>query len=156
MNCKFYIKLDLIDISSTWRNVSYLSLIQLNSSDFLLTMVFDYNISILVHSLFSWNYLRKTSEVFILFQCWLMVWSSWLMLISILWKMYAVARAQITFQKYLPCQSTVLKNIELVRELGMNPKVGGSSPPQVETFSVSKSSTLAQEHRQSMILPAHS
>ena len=28
----------------------------------------------------------------------------------------------------------------------MNPKVGGSSPPQVETFSVSKTLTLSQEH----------
>ena len=28
----------------------------------------------------------------------------------------------------------------------MNSKVGGSSPPQVETFSVSKTLTLSQEH----------
>ena len=33
-----------------------------------------------------------------------------------------------------------------VRAFGMNPKVGGSSSPQVETFFVSKTSTLSQEH----------
>ena len=40
------------------------------------------------------------------------------------------------------------------------PKVGGSSPPEVETFSVSKTSTLSQDHpfvsRKWMLLPAHS
>ena len=35
---------------------------------------------------------------------------------------------------------------QVVRAFGMNPKVGGSSPPQVETFSVSKSLTLSQEY----------
>ena len=43
---------------------------------------------------------------------------------------------------------------------GMNPKVGGSSPPQVETFSFSKTLTLSQEHpfvcRKWMQLLAHS
>ena len=32
---------------------------------------------------------------------------------------------------------------EMVRAFDMNPKVGGSSPPQVETFSVSKTLTLS-------------
>ena len=35
---------------------------------------------------------------------------------------------------------------QMVRAFGMNPKVGSSSPPQVETFSVSKTLTLSQEH----------
>ena len=35
---------------------------------------------------------------------------------------------------------------QVVRAFGMNPMVGGSSPPQVETFSVPKTSTLSQEH----------
>ena len=35
---------------------------------------------------------------------------------------------------------------QVVRAFGMNPKVGSLTPPQVETFSVSKSSTLSQEH----------
>ena len=47
-----------------------------------------------------------------------------------------------------------------IRAIGMNPKVGRSSPPQVETFSVSKTLTLSQEHpfvcRKWMLLPAHS
>ena len=34
---------------------------------------------------------------------------------------------------------------QMVRAFCMNPKVGGWSPPQVETFSVSKSLTLSQE-----------
>ena len=42
----------------------------------------------------------------------------------------------------------------------MNPKIGGSSPPQVETFFGYKTSTLSQEHpfvsRKWMLLPAHS
>ena len=33
-----------------------------------------------------------------------------------------------------------------VRAFGVNPKVGGSSPLQVKTFSVSKTLTLSQEH----------
>ena len=48
----------------------------------------------------------------------------------------------------------------MVGAFDMNPKVGGSSPPQVETFSVSKTLTLSQEHpfvcRKWMLLPAHS
>ena len=47
----------------------------------------------------------------------------------------------------------------MVRAFGMNPKVGGSSPPYVETFSVSKTLTLSQEHlfvcRKWMLLPVH-
>ena len=35
---------------------------------------------------------------------------------------------------------------QMVRAFGMNPKVGGSSPPQVETISVTKTLTLWQEH----------
>ena len=35
---------------------------------------------------------------------------------------------------------------QMARALGINPKVGGLSPPQVETFSVSKTLTLSQEH----------
>ena len=35
---------------------------------------------------------------------------------------------------------------QLARAFGMNPKVGGSSPPQGETFSVSKTLTLSQKH----------
>ena len=49
---------------------------------------------------------------------------------------------------------------QMVRAFGMNPKVGDSSPSQVETFSVSKTLTLSQEHpfvcRKWMLLPAHS
>ena len=49
---------------------------------------------------------------------------------------------------------------QVVRAFGMNPMVGGSSPPQVETFSVSKSLTLSQEYplvsQKWMLLPAHS
>ena len=41
---------------------------------------------------------------------------------------------------------------QMVRAFGMNPKVGGSSPSQVETFSVSKTLTLSQEH---VILSCH-
>ena len=41
-----------------------------------------------------------------------------------------------------------------------DPKVGGSIPPQVEIFVVSKSSTLSQEHLfvslECMLSPAHS
>ena len=35
---------------------------------------------------------------------------------------------------------------QMVRTFDMNPKVGGSSPPQIETFSFSKTLTLSQEH----------
>ena len=35
---------------------------------------------------------------------------------------------------------------QMVRAFGKNPKVGGSSPPQMETFSVSKTLTLSQEY----------
>ena len=45
----------------------------------------------------------------------------------------------------------------MVRAFGMNPKVGGSSPSLVETFSVSKTLTFSQEHpfvcRKWMLLP---
>ena len=34
----------------------------------------------------------------------------------------------------------------MVRAFDMNPQVGGSSPPQSETFFVSKTLTLSQEH----------
>ena len=75
--------------------------------------------------------------------------------------MNAVAYAQLTFQmlillqKYLYWQSQYSNTwdskcmaliAQVVRAFGMNPKVGGSSPPQVETFSVSKSLTLSQEY----------
>ena len=75
-------------------------------------------------------------------------------------KMNAVACAQLTFQmltslqKYLyrlsqyskPWDRQYLALIaQMVRAFGMNPKVGGSSPPQV-SFSVSKSFTLSHEH----------
>ena len=65
--------------------------------------------------------------------------------------MNAVARAQFTFQmltllkKYLYCQSQYSKTwdskclaliAQMVRALGMNPRNGGSSPPQVETITV--------------------
>ena len=77
-------------------------------------------------------------------------------------KMNVVARAQSTFQmltllqKYLYHQSQYSKTwdnkclaliSQMVRAFGINPKVGGSSTPQVETFSVSKPSTRSQEHR---------
>ena len=67
--------------------------------------------------------------------------------------MNAVARAQLAFQmltlleKYLYHQSQYSKTwdnkclaliTQMVRAFGMNPKVGGSSPSQVETFSLSK------------------
>ena len=49
---------------------------------------------------------------------------------------------------------------QVARAFGMNSKVGGSSLPQVETFFVSKSSTLSQEHPfvtpKWMLVPAHS
>ena len=76
-------------------------------------------------------------------------------------KMNAVARAQLTLQmltllqKYLYRQSQCSKTwdnkclvlmAQMVRSFGMNPKIGGSSPPQVETFSVSKTLPLSQEH----------
>ena len=75
--------------------------------------------------------------------------------------MDAVARARLAFQmltllkKYLHRQSQYSKTWDskclalialYVRAFGMNPKAGGSSPPQVETFSVSKTLTLSQEH----------
>ena len=48
----------------------------------------------------------------------------------------------------------------MARVFGMNPKVGGSIPPRVETFSVSKTSTLTQEHPfvscKWIVLPTHS
>ena len=49
---------------------------------------------------------------------------------------------------------------QMNRVFGMNPKVGGSSPPQVDAFSVLKTFTLSQEHafvcRKWMLLPADS
>ena len=75
-------------------------------------------------------------------------------------KMSDVARAQLSFQvltllqKYLyrlsqyshTWDSKCLALLaQVVRTFGMNPKVKGSSPPQAETFSVSKTSTLWQE-----------
>ena len=49
---------------------------------------------------------------------------------------------------------------QMVRAFGMNPKVGGESPSQAETFSVSKTLPLSQERpfvcRKWMLLPAHS
>ena len=72
-------------------------------------------------------------------------------------------------QKYLYRQSQYSNTWEskclaviaqVVRIFDMNPKIGGSSPPQVESFSFSKSSTLSQEHpfvgRKLMLLPAQS
>ena len=67
--------------------------------------------------------------------------------------MNAVARAQLAFQmltllnKYLYRQSQYSKTLDgkclaliaqMIRAFGVNRKVGGSSPPQVETYSVSK------------------
>ena len=37
--------------------------------------------------------------------------------------------------------------VQLVKAFCMNPKFGDSSPPQVETFTVSKTSTISLEHR---------
>ena len=58
--------------------------------------------------------------------------------------------------KYMGQQMALIAQV--VRAFGMNPKVGGLSSTQVETFSVSKSSTLLQEHlfvsRKWMLLPA--
>ena len=49
---------------------------------------------------------------------------------------------------------------QMVRAFGMNPKVGGSSPPRVKTFSVSKTLTLSQGHpsvcKTWMLLPVYS
>ena len=72
------------------------------------------------------------------------------------------------FKKYLYCQSQCSKHgtakclaliTQMVRAIGMNPKVGGSSPPQVETFR-SQNPYISQEHpfmcRKWMMLPAHS
>ena len=90
------------------------------------------------------------------------------------WTTY-IARAQLTFQtftllqEYLYRQSQYSKPwdskclaliAQMVRTVDMNPKVGGSSPSQVETFSVSKTLTLSQKLtfvcRKRMLLPAHS
>ena len=73
-------------------------------------------------------------------------------------KMIAVARTQSSqhfmltlLQKYLYHQSQYLKTwdskclsliYQMVGAFGINWKVGGSSPPQVETFSVSKTFTI--------------
>ena len=71
--------------------------------------------------------------------------------------MNAAARAQLAFQmltllqKYLYHQSqytatwdrkclTVIAKV--VRAFGVNPEVGSSSPPQIDTFAVSKTSIL--------------
>ena len=74
-----------------------------------------------------------------------------------------------TYKKYLYRQSKYSKTwdskclaliAQMARAFGMNPKVGGWSPPQVEIFSVSQTLTLSQEHlflrRKWMLLPAHS
>ena len=90
-------------------------------------------------------------------------------------KMNALAHAQLTFQmlsllhQYLYHHSQYSKAWnskclalinQVVRTFGMNLKVGGWSPPQVETFSVSKTLTLSQEHpfvcQKWMLLPMHS
>ena len=87
-------------------------------------------------------------------------------------KMNAVAYEQWTsrmlslLQKYLYRQSQNSETLgrkclaliaQMVRVFGMNPNVGDSNPPQVETFSVSKALTLSQEHpfvcRKWMLLP---
>ena len=75
-------------------------------------------------------------------------------------KMNVVARAQLIFQmltllqRYLHRQSRysttwdrkcVALITQQVTAFGINPKVGGLSPPQVETFSVSKTLILSQE-----------
>ena len=77
-------------------------------------------------------------------------------------KMNAVDRAQLTFQmvtllqKYLYHQSQYSKTwdsiclaliAQMVIAFGMNPKIGGSSPLQFETFSVSKALTLHKNIR---------
>ena len=76
-------------------------------------------------------------------------------------KMNAVAHTQLTFQMLTLLQkisippnqysktwdSECLALIDqIVRAFSMNPKVGGSSPPQVETFSASTTLTHSQEH----------
>ena len=90
-------------------------------------------------------------------------------------KMNVVARAHWTFkmltllQKYryrqtqcsITWESKCLALIaQMVRAFGMNPMVGGSSPPQVEAFSVPKTFTLSQDYpfvrRKWMLLPVHS
>ena len=66
------------------------------------------------------------------------------------------------FQKYQHHQSQNSKTWDrkclALHLFTMNPKVRGSSPSQVETFSVSRTSTLSQEHpfvcRKWMLLPA--
>ena len=76
-------------------------------------------------------------------------------------KMNAVAHAQLTFQmqtflkKYLYHKSQCSKTwgskclvliCQMVRVIGMNPKVGDSSPSQAETFSVSNFFALSPEN----------
>ena len=76
-------------------------------------------------------------------------------------KTNVVAHAQLTFQmltllkKYLYRQSQCSKTWDskclaliahTVRAFSMNPKIGGSSLPQIETFSVSRTLTDSQEH----------
>ena len=69
-------------------------------------------------------------------------------------KMNAAAHAQLTFQMLTspePVSKTwdskcLVLIAKIVRAFGVNLKVGGSSPPQVETFFVSITLMLSQEH----------
>ena len=59
----------------------------------------------------------------------------------ILFKKMCTARASV--QRHVTCLALIA---QLVRAFGMNPKVGGSSPPQAETFSVSKTLAFSPDY----------
>ena len=64
-----------------------------------------------------------------------------------------ISNVNCTSKNFYTARSSIQKNwlaliAEMVRALGMNLKVGGSSPPQVKTFSVSTTLTLLQEHHE--------
>ena len=61
---------------------------------------------------------------------------------------------------YMRLRQQIITIPEMIKTFGMNPKNGGSGPPQVKTISVSKTSKLSQEHsfrsQKWMLLPVHS
>ena len=62
--------------------------------------------------------------------------------------MKIVARALLTFQNFnFATKNTYLHHqIQMVRAFSMNLNIGASSPHQVKTLFVSKTSTLSQEY----------
>ena len=77
------------------------------------------------------------------------------MVVSMGWVPWYISNVNFTSKYIYTARASVKKTwdskclaliAQMVRAFGMNPKIGGSSPPQVETFSVSKTLTLSQEH----------